>query len=348
MSSAIPQPSSISGTNAQEPLRVLCALNPVAGTGIALRRWPKIAALMDALRIEPELLAGQETPLTEQVLAHLRQGDIRRYAAIVGVGGDGTHSCLINALMAYRRAHPQPLPPYVLIPMGTGNDIAKSFNIDAREDLFVSDLRRAVAAIRYGADYMLDLGRFRGRYFVDALTIGLDSSILREHNRRKAEIARFPLLREIVKGQLLYTWCAGLRFWRQRLMPVEIAIDGRPWYAGSVLNVLINNTRVYGGEFAIAPDAYANDGLLDVVVFTGRTDYLRKYLLTYRNNPWQVQKVAQRLSQVASYVQGRRVEIALTRPETAQCDGEELPADSRFEVTVEPRAFHIKLPAEPG
>ncbi len=183
---------------------------------------------------------------------------------------------------------------------------------------------------------------------MNALTVGLDSNILREHNRRKQEVAHVPVMRRLLKGNLLYTWCVGLRFWRQTTLNVEIAIDGQPWYAGPIINLVINNTRNYGGEFVICHDAYANDGLLDVVVFKGHTDYLAKYFLAFRNQPHRIQELAERLNKVSVHARGQRIEVRLSRPEAAQYDGEEWPASDRFQVRVVPHALHLKIPAEPG
>ncbi len=119
----------------QSSPHILCVLNPTAGSGIALQRWPKIAALLESFHISCELLAAQDVPPDMQVNRRLEQNGPERYAAIAGIGGDGTHSVLINGLMRYRAAHAdQVLPPYVLIPTGTGNDMAKSFGLTARDD----------------------------------------------------------------------------------------------------------------------------------------------------------------------------------------------------------------------
>lgn len=332
-----------------DPMHILCVLNAASGTGLSVQRWPKVAACLDSFGLVYDLLEVRGGRSSEPILSRFEQTGLAQYAAVVGIGGDGTHSAIINALMHYRRVHPQEtIPPYALIPMGTGNDIGKSFGIDLREMFFAGDLRRAVAAIRYGADYMLDLGFMDGLYFADALTIGLDSRILKEHNLQKRNIARFPWLRRVIKGNLLYTWCAGLRLWRQVPVEAVIIVDGAPWYAGKIVNMVINNTRVYAGEFVLAPDAYANDGLLEVVVFTGQTDYLTKYLLQFRTNPREIQKLAQRLNKVASFIQGRRIEVRLSQAEPAQYDGEELPAKREFNVQVVPRAVRLRLPAEPA
>jgi|GEM_PF-609182 len=329
-------------------IHTLCVLNPTAGNGEPLQRWPRVASLMESFGITCDLLSRYEESPGAQVVRRLEQEGAGRYAAIVGVGGDGTHSNVMNALMAFRSSRPEiTLPPYAMIPMGTGNSIAKSFGLDSHEDIFTSDLRRAVATIRYGADYLMDLGRLDQAWFVNALTIGLDSSILREHNRRKEEMSKVPLLRRLIRGNLLYTWCAGVRLWRQRLIEAQIDVDGNPWYSGTVVNLVINNTRVYAGEFVLCPDAFANDGLLEVVVIAGHTDYLKKYLLSFRTHPRQIRTMPERFRRESAMKQGKRIEVRLSRPEPAQFDGEELPASVRFEVEVAPRALRIKIPAEP-
>ncbi len=332
------------------PFHILCVLNPAAGSGIAARRWPEVAALLKGFGIEYTLLAAEDADPGVEVVRRLERDGTARYAAIAGIGGDGTHAAVINGLMRFQAGRPaaaDALPPYALIPMGTGNDIAKSFGLTSRENFFVSDLRRAVAAIRYGADYRMDLGRLDGLYFADALTIGLDSDILREHNRRRNTMAHVPVMRRLLKGPVLYALCAGARFWRQRPLTAEIEVDGRPWYAGPLLNLVINNTRTYGGEFVICPDAYASDGLLDVVAFTGRTDYLAKYFLALRNYPRRIRTLATTLSANASVAHGRRIAVRLSRPETVQCDGEVLPDRARADVDVVPGALLLKIPTEP-
>jgi YegS/Rv2252/BmrU family lipid kinase len=337
-----------------ETIHILCILNPAAGNGLGRQRWPKIASLLEAFGLSYEVLMLEKQPLAEAVYRHLQKTDIGNYRVICGIGGDGTHSQIINALMRFRTQYPErALPPYALIPLGTGNDIAKSFGLAVREYFFASDLRQAVATIRYGADYFIDIGKMNDLYhaesvlyFVDALTIGLDSHILAEHNRYKEEIIKYPLLRRLVRGNVLYTYCMGLRFWNHNPIEANINIDGQEWYNGPVLNLIVNNTRIYGGEFIICPDSFANDGLFEVVVFAGHYDYLARYLLSFRNNPREIRKMAEKLGSVSLHGQGRFIEISLSHPEAAQYDGEMLSSGAKFKVEVVPRAIRFKVPAE--
>ena len=329
-------------------MKVLCVLNPSAAGGLAMETWPAVSGLLNRLGVSYELLAAsRDLALADQVCAALER--FPDTGAVAGLGGDGTHSAAINGLMRYRTRHPEkPLPPYAFIAVGTGNDIAKSLGIRLEDTLSGRELRRAVSTIVHGADYRLDLGVINGLYFADALTVGLDSAILRERNTSKRLLERIPILRHLARGRLLYTLSMGARLFQEQTAQAEITVDGRAWYTGPVLNVVVNNTRIYGGDFDFSLDAYADDGLLDVAMFTGHTDYLARYLLAIRRNPDRMRELSEDISKRAQRVQGREIAIRLSRAVPAQVDGEELPDGDRFEVTVVPRAIPIKTPAEPA
>jgi diacylglycerol kinase family enzyme len=328
-------------------MKVLCVLNPRAAGGLALERWPAVAALLTRLGATYDLLASTPgVPLAEEVcgaLEHMAPVD-----GVVGIGGDGTHFAAINGLMRFRQRHPEAtLPPYSFVALGTGNDIAKSLGIRIEDAFSTRDLQRAVSTVIHGADYRLDLGVIDGLYFADALTVGLDSAILQERNISKRLLEGIPWLRFLTRGRFLYTLSTGQRFFREQPVQGTITVDDRVWYEGPMLNVVVNNTRIYAGGFDFSMDAYADDGLLDVVLFTGHTDYLARYLMAIRRNPDHIRSLSEELSKRAQQVQGRRIGIKLQQPQPAQVDGEELPAGDHFEVCVLPRAIHIKTPAEP-
>ncbi len=330
------------------PIHVLCIMNSKAGGGLALRRWDQIAEIMRKYNISWHLVKLPETAVEHALSHYLEPPQTQKIEAIVGIGGDGTHSSILNSLMRLREKTSQTLPPYALLPLGTGNDIAKSFNMCLRKTFLPDDIRRSVAAIRYGVDYRLDLALVNDLYFADALSIGLDSAVLQEHNRHKEELNKIPFLRRLIRGNLLYSWSVGRRFLRHRVLQAEIHVDGKQWYTGPLFNLVINNTRVYAGEFVLCPDAYANDGLLELIVFAGQTDYLGKYLTSFRSNPHRVQEMMRRLADKAANTQGRLFEIKLSSSELAQADGEELPPSDTFKIKVIPQAITLRLPVEPA
>lgn len=330
-------------------MKVLCVLNPYAAGGVARENWPRTAELLTRLGAEHDLLSvGPGLSLSQEVARRLCEPDGDSFGTVAGIGGDGTHSAIINGLMQFRAAHPdRRVPPYVFIPLGTGNDIAKSLGICIHDEFPARDLRRAVSAVLHGADYDLDLGVIDGLYFADALTVGLDSRILRERNANKRLMEKVPLLRYFVRGRFLYTVSLGAPFLRQERVGSVITIDGNVWYQGPMLNLVINNTRIYAGSFDFSEDAYADDGLLDVVLFTAHSDYLARYLLALRHNPQHVRQLSEELHRRSMHMQGRRISIRLSQPEPVQVDGEELSDRAELDVGIAPRIFRIKIPASP-
>jgi diacylglycerol kinase family enzyme len=328
-------------------MKVLCALNPTASSGLAKERWPQIEDLFKSFGFDYDVVESPDIPLDKQLVTALKDPKVR-YDVVAGIGGDGTHSMLLNALMRFKLESGKELPSYAIIPMGTGNDIAKSFGLNNRQDFFVNDLRRAVSTIVYGADYKLDMGVLNNdSYFVDAFTIGLDPRILQDHNKRKAQVSHIPILKRILRGPLLYALSTSRTFLRQTLVEAEIKVDGKIWYTGHLLNLVINNTRIYAGEFDFASEAYANDGKLDIVLFTEHYDYLGKYLLSFRQHPLQIRKMADSLNEISTSTQGQHIEISINESAPAQIDGEELPDATHFDLKVIPNCINLKTPAEP-
>ena len=330
-------------------MKVLCVLNPGAAGGKAASLWSDVAELLQRQGADFELLTWQRgMDLKRQVCDRLTVAGPGAYDVVAGIGGDGTHACVINGMMAYHEGvSAPPLPRYAFIPLGTGNDIAKSLGIRIQDDYSARDLRRAVSTIAHGADYCLDLGLINGVYFADALTVGLDSRILVERNTRKRAMEKIPLLKYLARGRFLYTVSWGSRFFQQAPVEGEVIVDGRSWYTGRLINIVVNNTRIYAGDFDFSANAYPDDGLLDIVLFNAHADYLTRYLLAIRHNPAKVRDLSAELHRRSMQVQGRKIEIHLKQPEPAQVDGEEFPSGNDFSITVAHRALPIKTPAEP-
>lgn len=330
-------------------MKVLCVLNPSAAGGDAQRLWPEVTSLLQQQKVDFDLLITQpEVAIKEQVADQLARVGAGTYDVVAGIGGDGTHTAIINGLMHFRAAFPAAVvPPYAFIPMGTGNDVAKSLGIRLRSEYSARDLRRAVSTICHGADYRMDLGLINGIYFADALTIGLDSRILEERNANKKIVQKIPLLSFLAKGKLLYTLSLGSRFFAHAPVEAEIIVDGSSWYQGPLINVVVNNTRIYAGDFDFSMEAYPDDGLLDVVLFSDHADYLARYLLAIRHNPAKIREYSDELHRRSRHVQARNLEIRLASNEAAQLDGEEYPENTLFQLSVVPRVLAIKTPAEP-
>ena len=171
---------------------------------------------------------------------------------VVAVGGDGTVHMVVNGMM---QLAPGERPALCVLPLGTGNDLARTLGFDPDEaaDTLVTRLRDAELR-------PLDVLRAEAggatRYIVNALTGGF-SGLLHDAltDDQKARWGPFAYLLSAVET------LPELRPYR-----VRVAWDGGPEEELDVINVAIANGRTAGGNGPVAPRASLEDGRVDVVL----------------------------------------------------------------------------------
>jgi diacylglycerol kinase (ATP) len=214
-------------------------LNPASRHGRRLRR-----------PLERALTGGRgELALTDG------RGAAERIAAqaatsgreVVAVGGDGTIAEVANGILTSGA-----VVPLGIIPAGNGNDYAfHTLHLPA-------DLPRALEIALSGTPVPIDVGQVNGRYFVNALGVGIDANIAAAAESMK----RIPFLR----GQTLY-YTASLRellFHYDRCPELTIVADGRSDDRRLYALAAVSIGPTYGGGFQINPGADPRDGLFDV------------------------------------------------------------------------------------
>jgi diacylglycerol kinase (ATP) len=98
---------------------------------------------------------------------------------LVAAGGDGTTGLALRALLEARCAEKTAL---ALLPLGSGNNAARSFGLRAvRDDADAVAL--AIGAITGGLRREVDLGCVDGRPFLASVAIGMDAGVLALRNR---------------------------------------------------------------------------------------------------------------------------------------------------------------------
>lgn len=321
-----------------EPQRLLCIVNRQAQDGAAAKRWPRFNDILHEAGYSCDLIAISRDHLCDDIASALRE---TAYRAILGIGGDGTHMAVINALKSLEAdLAPSLLPPYLVIPFGTGNNVGKSLGL--------TDIRRdwahAIPVLRDGQTRPLDLGTWAGGYFADAISIGLDPDILACRDHMLATWK--PSIRRGLHGYGMYA-IAGLRTILNRPpLQCEIEVDGQTWYCGSYTNILLNNTRVYGGIFDPTPAASDDDGILDLSLITNRPAYQLACLLSWRYQPTFIKRdLTSRLTWTGlRQTRFRSCRISLEPPASLQVDGEHMGVRQELTVGVEQRAITIQVP----
>jgi diacylglycerol kinase family enzyme len=303
---------------------VACVLNPLSGSRPQINCMPRMRAMLEARAvkcIEVAIGSGYEDEL-ESVIRETPD-----LTAVAGIGGDGTHMSVINALMSLPEEQREHLPPYALVPFGTGNDVAKSLGITPG----AGSLQDAVNVMLGDGILHMDLGRFDGKFFADAVSIGVDPSILTRRNELQGEFTGGTLV-----GYGFYLAASAIAVPTFRDVNATVVIDGETWYEGRLTSMVVNNSSIYAGELALTPETSVTDGLLDVRRVTGKFAYSTTYMRSWRRFP--------PMRNSDTCVQATTVEICLDRALPVQVDGELLEARDHLTIDCVPAAIDVKVP----
>ncbi|HEX6550301.1 MAG TPA: diacylglycerol kinase family protein [Gammaproteobacteria bacterium] len=218
-------------------------INPAAGRGAGTRLERDIRAELASHHVEVEVMyskgPGDVTRCVMQALAS-------RPEQVLVAGGDGTVHEAVNGWM--RAGGGAPLG---VIPVGTGNDFAKMLAPH-------TDWREACACIARGATRTIDVARCNDFYFANSIGIGFDAQVAMEANRMQWLHSKIVYGVALMKVLLL----------KHNTPPVRVSA-GEFEIETAVTLVAINNGRVEGGSFVLAPHAEIDDGRLDVVIAAG-------------------------------------------------------------------------------
>jgi len=115
-----------------------------------------------------------------------------------------------------------------------------------------------------------------------------------------------------------------------------------------VLDIIVKNTKIFGGEWVFDPATESDDGRFELVPVTGRRDFGTKLLGTLRRSPVGVDDLAALGFEHAAPITGSRFELTIRGGALPACqlDGEEAPAGDRYRIAVVPRALRLVVPRE--
>jgi diacylglycerol kinase (ATP) len=220
--------------------RILALTNADAGSA----ETEEVEAALDALRETYDVEVGVCTDVED--LRPLLAG--RDGRPVVVFGGDGSLHSVVSVLV-----HEEWLDdtPVALVPLGTGNDFARTLGLP----LDAADAASGLPSARERRiDLLVEEG---GEVVVNAVHIGVGVDAAEEAADLKPRYGRF--------GYLLGAVRTGFVSKGQRL---RVVIDDVVVASGRhhVLQVAVGNGRFVGGGTPIAPHADPGDGEVDVVL----------------------------------------------------------------------------------
>lgn len=226
-------------------------VNPAAAGGRLEHEWLKVQSRLEARGLHCEAVFT-EAPYHAAELARTMALDGAE--RILVAGGDGTVCETAEGLAETGGCE------LGIIPLGTGNDTARTLGIPF-------DVDAAATAAFGGRAKEVDLIRVGERLVLNAIGIGLTADI----NQRAARV-------KWIRGIAVYLGTAVVSMFRFQAPPVRLVTpDGA---IDSTMTILaVHNGPTTGGGFALTPDAVPDDGLLDAtlvpdVPVTGRVQRL--------------------------------------------------------------------------
>lgn len=212
--------------------RTLFILNPKAGIP------PVNVIVAQELQLRKNITCIKSTCVsdTEKIIDR----NIHNYDVFVAAGGDGTVHSVASRLIGTGKV-------LGVLPVGSGNGFAREFR-------FKPGIRSLLNDIENGEYISIDAIDVNGNLCLNVAGIGLDSFVAHSFNKLK------------LRGFLPYAVLTLKTFLQLRPIPVEIVIKGETLMSENIFVLTIANTRQFGNNAFIAPQALPDDGMMDLVI----------------------------------------------------------------------------------
>jgi lipid kinase YegS len=209
-------------------------------------------AHLEEIRMAVELLRAESFNI--EVRVTWEYGDAGRFVEeasrdgvkrIVAAGGDGTLNEVVNGLA---RLEHRVRPELAILPLGTANDFATACAIPHYP---LEALRLALE----GKSHPVDIVKANEKYFINVASGGFGAEVS----------AETPVQLKNFLGGGAYTISAVLKALNYTHREGKLLAEGVALEGSALLAVVCNGRQAGGGQI-LAPDAYIDDGLLDVLV----------------------------------------------------------------------------------
>mgnify|MGYP002143497407 FL=1 len=158
---------------------------------------------------------------------------------VITAGGDGTSLCAAKALLGKAI-------PLGVIPLGTANNLARTLEIPLT-------IEGAAQVIGHGHSQKVDVAQVNGNPFLNVSGMGLSTQVNKivpaNHKKRW--------------GLWAYVAYSFSFLHRTKYFKAKVECNGET-HSFKSRQITICNGKFYGSGISIAPDASANDGLLDL------------------------------------------------------------------------------------
>ena len=300
-------------------------VNPHAGTGKGKKDWNKINEHFSQSTIKFEAF---HTKHREHALALTSKFIKKGYRKFIVAGGDGTLNEVVNGIFIQKNI---PTEEFLvaMIPVGTGNDWCRMFNIPF-------DYENAVKTIQKGRVFQQDIGKvsfYQGdakkqRFFINVAGMGYDAIVAAKTNKDK-ERGRGGILvylKNLLSSLLFY-----------KFSEVKMMSDGdKKSCSCKVFSISVGICKYNGGGMMQLPNAVADDGLLDITLIKkiGRFTVIQQIKNLYDGSFIKHPKV--------ETLRATHIQIKSNPKINLEVDGESL-GHSPFHFEIFPRSLKVLI-----
>tara|TARA_B100000579_G_scaffold356005_1_gene311540 strand:- start:599 stop:1480 length:882 start_codon:yes stop_codon:yes gene_type:complete len=192
------------------------------------------------VKVSESSFKGETKTLTREAI--LDKTDL-----IVACGGDGTINEILNEIKEGRFK-------IAIIPIGSGNGIARHFNIPL-------DISKSIDLILKQNYTIVDIGKLNESLFLGNVAFGLGADFIKNYQKIKYQ-GLFGYFLAFVKT---------LFFIKEKHFIIDI--DGERIIT-SPLILIVSNTNQQGYNFTVTPKAKTDDGLLDMVIIENLSNFI--------------------------------------------------------------------------
>lgn len=231
-------------------------INPTSGKGRSAKNAPQA---LDRLRERGVAVTALQGADADESLRLAQEAVAGGVDALIACGGDGTVHLALQAVHGSQTA-------LGIIPVGTGDDIARALSIprgDPREaaDIIADGRTRSV-------DYaVVEAADGTRRAFLAVLSVGFDSEV-----NQRANAMRWPT------GQSRYLVATFAELGVYKPVEFSITVDGRTSVEEGMM-LAVGNGPSYGGGMKVCPTASLDDGQLDLTFLskTSKATFIRTF-----------------------------------------------------------------------
>ena len=242
-----------------------------------------------------------------------QMADVEGYDAVFAAGGDGTVNDVASGLINKK-------VPLGIIPLGTGNGLARGLNIPLEEKeytevLLANNIRK------------IDSGKISAHYFFATCGIGFDAHIANDFNKPH-RLKRHPLTYFLfgIKNYLF-----------TRPEKVTVIADGRE-INRKIFALTVANVKEYGSGAIIAPQADPSSGKF-IAVLIPKIGIFRALQSVNKLFSGEIEKVGG-----IEFIECKSLKIKREKRGIYHVDGETYEGDAILNVSIYPSSLKVLAP----